>query len=245
MNRNLLFILIFTGVMLQQCRVVRDLQKPHLPELTGMEGMIQKCLAQDTINSFLISKADAMLMFDNERYEVVVTLYSKKDSIIYLSAVNRGYEIIRASVEKDSIKVIDRLNKIVYRTPLERRFGYQLPVNFKDLQNILSGYYLCDELDLARDDQNNHLLFEFDEDHIKKRISLDRTILYMNTFEFYHQQTNKYLMGERIENGFKIYSNFMITEFEIIARGGSITYNREVNVKMNVNPRRYTYTELR
>ena len=184
-------------------------------------------------------------MFDNERYEVVVTLYSKKDSIIYLSAVNRGYEIIRASVEKDSIKVIDRLNKIVYRTPLERRFGYQLPVNFKDLQNILSGYYLCDELDLARDDQNNHLLFEFDEDHIKKRISLDRTILYMNTFEFYHQQTNKYLMGERIENGFKIYSNFMITEFEIIARGGSITYNREVNVKMNVNPRRYTYTELR
>ena len=221
------------------------MQKPLLPELTGMEGMVQKCLAQDTIHSFLISKADAMLMFDNERYEVVVTLYSKKDSIIYLSAVNSGYEIIRASVEKDSIKVIDRLNKIVYRTPLERRFGYQFPVNFKDLQNILSGYYLCDDLDLARDDQNNHLLFEFDEERIKKRISLDRTTLYMNTFEFYHHQTNKYLMGERIENGFKIYSNFMITEFEIIARGGSITYNREVNVKMNVNPRRYTYTELR
>jgi len=231
--------------MLQQCRVVRDLQKPLLPELTGMEGMVQKCLDQDTIHSFLISKADAMLMFDNERYEVVVTLYSKKDSIIYLSAVNSGYEIIRASVEKDSIKVIDRLNKIVYRTPLERRFGYQFPVNFKDLQNILSGYYLCDDLDLARDDQNNHLLFEFDEERIKKRISLDRTNLYMNTFEFYHHQTNKYLMGERIENGFKIYSNFMITEFEIIARGGSITYNREVNVKMNVNPRRYTFTELR
>lgn len=245
MNRSLLFILILTGVMLQQCRVVRDLQKPYLPELTGMDGMVQKCLAQDTIDSFLISKADAMLMFDNERYEVVVTLYSKRDSIIYLSAVNSGYEIIRASVEKDSIKVIDRLNKIVYRTPLERRFGYQFPVNFKDLQNILSGYYLCDDLDRARDDQNNHLLFEFDEDYIKKRISLDGTILYINTFEFYHQQTNKYLMGERIENGFKIYSNFMISEFEIIARGGSITYNREVNVKMNVNPRRYTFTELR
>jgi len=231
--------------MLQQCRVVRDLQKPLLPELTGMEGIAQKCLAQDTIHSFLISKADAMLMFDNERYEVVVTLYSKKDSIIYLSAVNSGYEIIRASVEKDSIKVIDRLNKIVYRTPLERRFGYQFPVNFKDLQNILSGYYLCDDLDLARDNQNNHLLFEFDEERIKKRISLDRTTLYMNTFEFYHHQTNKYLMGERMENGFKIYANFMISEFEMIARGGSITYNREVNVKMNVNPRRYTFTELR
>ena len=65
-----------------------------------MEGMVQKCTALDTIQSILISKAEAILTFDNERYEVEVTLYSKKDSIIYLSAVNSGYEIIRASVEQ-------------------------------------------------------------------------------------------------------------------------------------------------
>ena len=104
---------------------------------------------------------------------------------------------------------------------------------------------MCDDFNLARDDQTEHLLFEFDEDMIRKRISLDRNKLYMNRFEFYHQQTNQYMMGERIENGFKIYSNFIITEFEIIARGGTVSYNREVKVKMDVNPRRYTYTELR
>ena len=230
---------------MQQCRVIREIQKPVSPELVGMEGMVQKCTALDTIQSFVISKAEALLMFDNERYEVTVTLYSKRDSIIYLSAVSSGFEILRASVKHDSIKVINRLNKIVYRAPLQRRFGYQYPVNFKDLENIISHYYLCDDLELARDDMENNLVFEFDEEQVKKRISMDRNLMQMDTFEFYHQRTDKYLMGERIDTGFKIYSNFMITEFEIITRGGSISYNQEVEVKMDVNPRRYTYTELR
>ena len=67
----------------------------------------------------------------------------------------------------------------------------------------------------------------------------------MNTFEFYHQKTGKYLMGEKTVNGYKIYSNFMISEFEIIANGGEVSYNKEVRIKMNVNPRRYTFTNVR
>jgi len=245
MNRSLWLIVFVTGAVLQQCKVVREITKPDLPVLKGIEGMAQKCATSDTILSILVSKANAILTFDDERYEVTLTLYSKKDSIIYLSAVNSGYEIIRASVKNDSIKVINRLNRIVYKAPLYRRFGYQYPINFNDLQNIISGYNLCDDLDKATDDMKNHILFEFDEDYIKKRVSLDRNLLQLNTFEFYHQRTDKYLMGERIEYGFKVYSNFMITEFEIIARGGTVSYNRAVKVKMNVNPRKYTFTELR
>jgi hypothetical protein len=52
-------------------------------------------------------------------------------------------------------------------------------------------------------------------------------------------------MGERLEDSFKIYSNFMITDVEIIARGGERTFNKEVKVKMEVNPRKYSFTELR
>jgi len=245
MIKNLLFIVVFMALAVHQCGVVREIQKPHAAVLKGMEGMAEQCMAIDTIQSLLIRKADAVLMFDMERYEVTVTVYSRKDSIIYISAVNSGYEIIRASINRDSIKVINRLNKIVYRAPLQRRFGYQYPINFTDLQNILTRYYLCDDIEVARDDLMNNLIFEFDEDYIKKRISLDRNKLQMNTFEFYHQKTNNYLMGERVDGGFKIYSNFMITEFEIIAKGGSVSYNEHVEVKMEVNPRKYTFTELR
>lgn len=245
MNKIRWILLLIVLLFLKECGVVKEITKPAQPELKGMDGLTERCQALDTIQSILISKAEAILTFDDERYEVSVTVYSKKDSIIYLSAVNSGYEILRASIMKDSIRVINRLNKIVYRSPLQRRFGYQYPVNFRDLQNLIAQYYLCNDLEIAHDDQMNHIVFEFGEHLVKKRILLQRVGLLMDTFEFYHQKTDKYLMGERVEDAFRIYSNFMITQFEIVAWGGITTYNREIKIKMDVNPRRYTFTELR
>ena len=245
MNRRLLFLWIVIALALPQCKLSKLAQRQSSPVLEGMEGLRQQCAAPDTIQSLLIKKADAMLLFDNERYEVTVTLYSKRDSIIYLSAVNSGYEIIRASVNRDSIKVIDRLNRIVYRTPLVRKFGYQFPVDFKDLQNLLGSFYLCDQLEFAVDDLVDEVKFEMDENYIKKRIHINRHNLKWNLFEFYHQKTDQYLMGERKEDKLKVYSNFMISKFEMEASGGTILYNQEMEVKMKVNPRKYTFTELR
>ncbi len=244
MSKRLLLILVLAGMALQQCRVARDLQQADAPTPAGMEGLRLFCMAQDTIQSFLIRKADAILVFDNERYEVSVTLFSKKDSIIYLSAVNSGFEILRASVEPDSIKVIDRMHRIVYRTPLYKKFGFQHPVNFRDLQNIISRYFICDDLDLARDDTGESIYFEFDDKNIRKRITLNRTDLKMSSFDFYNSRTNEYLMGERTETGFKTYSNFMISEFEILTHGGVITYNMEKEIKMDVNPKKYSFVDM-
>ncbi len=59
------------------------------------------------------------------------------------------------------------------------------------------GYFICDDLHLARESDFSHIEFDFDEPLIKKRISFDRETLKMDKFEFYHTQTHKYLMGER------------------------------------------------
>lgn len=245
MNKWLLFMWVLTAMALTQCKVTKEAQRQRAPVSIGVDGLRQQCVSLDSVQSLLIKKAEAILMFDNERYEVTVTLYSKRDSIIYLSAVNTGYEIIRASVDKDSIKVIDRLNRIVYRTALKRKFGYQFPVSFNDLQNLIGRFYLCDDLELAEDDLIQNVKFEFDENYIKKRINLDRESLKLNMFEFYHQKTDQYLMGERSGDKLKVYSNFMISKFEMQAKGGSVLYNQEIPVKMKVNPRKYTFTELR
>jgi len=237
--------LLFTPLLLSQCGVMKKAPQTVLPEAEGMDAMVQNCMGGDSILSILISNAEAILTFDDQRYEVGITLYSKRDSIIYLSAVNSGFEILRASVMKDSIKVINRIDNIVYSAPLVRRFGYQYPVSFYDLQSLISNYYLCDYLEFAKDDHQNSIVFDFDVINIKKRITLNRKDLGLNIFEFYHQQTDRYLMGERRDNSFKIYSNFMITDFEISASGGKLTFNRDIKVKMEVNPRRYTFTELR
>jgi hypothetical protein len=244
MRKLLPFFFVFAALGLQECRVARELQKtsPTLPE--GMEGLSQLCPALDTIQSILISKSEAILLFDKERYEVSVTLFSKKDSIIYLSAVNSGFEILRGSIDEDTIRMIDRLNKIVYRTPLKKRFGYQHPVNFNNLQSLISKYYLCNKLDVASENANNQISFEFDETNIKKRISLDRSSFQMQKFEFYHSKTSEYIMGERTEGGIRIFSNFIISDFEIFGSGGTVSYNKDIKVKMNVNPGRYSFVDL-
>jgi len=237
--------MLIAPLLVSQCGVLKKAPRTALPETYGMDAMVQNCIGGDSIHSILISKAEAILTFDNQRYEVSITLYSKRDSIIYLSAVNSGFEILRASVKKDSIKVINRIDNIVYSAPLIRNFGYQYPVSFYDLQSLISNYYLCDYLEFAKDDYQNNLVFDFDMSNIKKRINLNRVDLGLNIFEFYHLKTDRYLMGERRENSYKIYSNFMITEFEISASGGKRTLNRDIKVKMEVNPRKYTFTELR
>jgi hypothetical protein len=245
MNKIHGILLLFALLLLCECGAMKEALQPKVPELPGMEGLMQNCNGSDTIQNILIKKAEAILTYDSERYEVTITLYSKRDSIIYLSAVNSGFEILRASVKHDSIKVIDRMNKIVYSTPLQRRFGYQYPVSFNDLQNLIARFYLCDELQLGRDDMEKSIVFDFDERYIKKRIIINRTNLDMSIFEFYHQKTDRYLMGENLGDSFKIYSNFMITDIEIIASGGERTINRDIKIKMEVNPRKYTFTELR
>lgn len=244
MNKGLIILGLLLAFSFTRCKVIREVQQPNPPSVEGLEGLGLQCGSTDTIQSILIKKAEALLLFDDERYEVTVTLYSMKDSIIYLSAVNSGYEIIRASVDKDSIKVINRLNKIVYRSPMRRQFGFQYPVSFHDLQNLISRYYLCDDMAFALDDQVNSIQFTMDDKYVKKRIHLDRKSFTLRLFEFYHQKTNRYLMGEFTDKKLKVYSNFMITEFEIQAEGGSINYNMSIPVKMDVNPRKYTYTEL-
>lgn len=245
MNRFLWICLLPGAIFLSACGALKESVKPEATELLGMDGLEARCLGSDTIRSILIKKAEAILNYDQERYEVNLTLYSKKDSIIYLSAVNSGFEILRAAVNQDSILVVDRMNKIVYHSSLQRRFGYQYPVNFRDLQNLIDRAYLCDFLEKGMDDHINSIVFEFDEQNIKKRILVDRKNLGIRIFEFYHRITDRYIMGERQDGALKIYSNFMISDIEILASGGEYYINSDITIKMDVNPRKYTFTELR
>jgi hypothetical protein len=237
-------LILFLALLMIQCRAYRYTFAPEAPAPLGMEGLHSICVSSDTIHSITISKAEALISTDEERYETQVTLYAIRDSLISLSAVNNGFEVLRAAADPDTIRVIDRLNKVVYRTPVKRRFGHQNPVNFEDVQNLVLLYNLCDDLECAKEVDLLHVIFNYSDEKIKKQISLDRNTLKMDRFEFYHMETGKYIMGERSGESLRIYSNFMITEFEIMATGGEIIFNQEIPVKMNVNPRRYTLIDL-
>lgn len=253
MNRveNVL-ILVVLVLFFTQCGVFRGVTKPETePEteaiaddftgLVGMAGLEEMCRGRDTISSIVIRKAEALFITSEQRYEAVVSIYSIKDSLIYMSAVNSGFEIIRATISMDSIKVIDRINKIVYNSVVKKKFGHQNPINFNDVQNLISRYYLCDNIDDARELNFSHIDFHFDEPGIKKNILLEREGLNMHKFEFVSTKTGKYFMGEKGGDDFRIYSNFIINDFEISAKGGEVSYNQIVEVKMDVNKRKYSF----
>ncbi|MCP4310070.1 MAG: DUF4292 domain-containing protein [Bacteroidetes bacterium] len=252
MNRIFHFALyLMSGLVLTQCGVSRGVtekeapvEPAETPALVGMKGLGELCGAYDTINSVLISKAETMFITSKRRYQAQVTIYALKDSLIYMSAVNNGFEIIRAAVDGDTIRVIDRINKIVYRSPVRRRLGYQNPVNYSDIQNLVSRYFLCDDIDDAKETNFFHLEFQFNEPHLKKNILLDRHTLLLEEFEYLQTETGKFFMGEKGEEGFIIYSNFMVDEFEIVAKGGEVSYNRSIEVKMDVNQRKYSFVNF-
>lgn len=234
-----LVLLLFT-----QCSALKKVGTAPAPVYHGMDGMQAYCIHSDTVQSVLISNATAILKLQGSSYEATVTLYSKKDSIMYLSFVNSGFEIIRAAVTQDSIRVIDRINKIVYHTAMKKRFGYQYPVNFYDLQRIISKYYLCSDFNRLSDTGMGSLVYDMDEERIKKRISLKSDGLAMDKFEFYHQLTSAYFMGERVEGAYKVQANFILGEIEVLSNGGSVSYNRVIPIRMTVPKRKYTFTEL-
>jgi hypothetical protein len=231
--------------------VKRKVTAPDLPGISdpasakvGIEGLSEICRAYDTISSVLISKAETVFSSNDESYEAAVTIYAIRDSLIYMSVVNSGFEIIRAAINKDSIIVIDRINKVIYTSQVSKRLGFQNPVNFDDIQNLVSRYYLCDEIEEAQEINFAQLGFFFNEPRIKKSIILNRESLVMDRFEFVHSETKSYFMGERSEEGFKIFSNFMVNDFEVLAKGGRITYNQTIEVKMNMNRRKYSFVNF-
>jgi hypothetical protein len=237
-------LLIISVLIITSCKASREMSRLPVSKATGIAGLREKCIESDTIQNILISKTEAILTFQGDRYEVSLSLYSEKDSVIYLTAVSSGFEVLRASADKDIVMLIDRLNRVVYRMPLNKMFGYQHPVSFRDLENIVHGIYLCNDLEIARETGEGNILFEFDEPWIRKRILISDDEGRMEKFEFFHEKTGEYLMGESLQDGNRIYSNFVVGEFEIRAGKGEKSFNTALEVDMDVNPRRYTFIDL-
>jgi len=63
----------------------------------------------------------------------------------------------------------------------------------------------------------------------------------MDKFEFVNTETGKYFMGERSAEEFKVYSNFMFNSLEVVAKGGEVVYNHSIEIKMDVNRRKYSF----
>lgn len=238
-------ILLIIFMFIQQCKVIKPITDEVPVYKHGLEGYRELCMGTDTLRSILISKADAIIEFQGDRYETTLTLYHRIDSFIYVSAVSSGIEVFRGTIDHDTIRFIDRINKIVYHSPVKKRFGYQHPVSFSDLESLTSIYGCCMLLPQVQDFDEELLIFDGSKGYINKKVYIDKKKFKLQKFEFIQTKTNDYILGERTEtDGMKFSSNFIVSDFEILAHGGELSYNRMIDIRMTVNRRKYSFIEF-
>ena len=110
--------------------------------LQFMQNTLQQVRANEiTYNTFTAKMNIDYRDASNKNYDVNATLRMYKDSAVWISAnAILGIEAIRVLITKDSVKIIDKLNK----TYTARRVNYlqevtALPLNLKTVQDLIIG----------------------------------------------------------------------------------------------------------
>lgn len=207
-------------------------------KVSGPDPLISLCGSLEPFSSIYINKVRATVKLDGEAYDAKVNLYYIPDSVIFLTAANTGFEIIRAALTPDSLVLINRIDKIVY-IQKEQELGYKAPVEFNDLEYLFNKFLICKELEKSTN-TNEELIFDFSIPHITKKITYHGKSLKMKTFEFFHKKTGEYIVGESNEaDSVKIYSNYIFDDVEIVAVGGEQTLNEEIKIDISYNKNKY------
>ena len=140
MNKTFL-ILLLIPLLLLGCRGTKEAaQRAQAEELKALE-LYKNALENEFKYEYLSAKIKFEYIKDGNNTSAKADLRMKRDSIIWMSVTpGLGLEVARVLITKDSIKILDRLNKVYYNKPFSYiNTNFQLPVNFEMLQDIIAG----------------------------------------------------------------------------------------------------------
>ena len=110
---------------------------------SAMEPALPSVKAQNTAFEFLSIKGKAQVTLKGNKQGANLSVRVRRDSIIWVSGGLAGFEGVRAVLTRDSVRVINRLEKTYFSG------GYDyftkllnVPVSFEQMQTLLLGDYL-------------------------------------------------------------------------------------------------------
>jgi hypothetical protein len=239
MKNKIPLILLAAGIM-TSCA---SLRKSSNIQFSGVDELYHFCDTMNEIESLFIGKIDAVFEIEEETYDAKLTVYYVPDSMLFISASNTGFEIVRALITPDSLILINRLDKLVYFQHFNTSDNVD-PVNFQDVEFLINKLHICAYKAQLNLDENRIFLDRSVQD-VTKVIQYRVNDLKIERFEFFQKKTNEYVVGEVNEKDeLIIYSNYVMDDVKIIAKKGSVEVNRKVEVNMDVNKRKYIFIEL-
>jgi hypothetical protein len=109
----------------------------------AMEPTLPSVNAQNTAFDFLTIKGKAQVTMKGNKQGANLSVRLRRDSVIWVSAGLAGFEGVRAVLTRDSVRVVNRLEKTYFSG------GYDylskllnVPVSFAQMQTLLLGDYL-------------------------------------------------------------------------------------------------------
>lgn len=150
-------VLLALIAFLSSCRTHKMKKKAIEIVTNEPKTIVKDSIKVDTVNNFvkeeekvyfdvpqvdfdkLKIKSKISLNTEKIKQSIPATIHVKKDSVIWIS-IAIGLEAARANIDKDSIALLDRLNRNYYKmsfSELSSRLGFD--INFQMLQSLLIG----------------------------------------------------------------------------------------------------------
>ena len=142
---NKLSLLLALGLMVGGCaRKATPTKSTTGPGTsTAIEPSLPSVQAKNTAFDFLSIKGKAQVTMKGNKQGANLSVRLRRDSIIWVSAGLAGFEGVRAVLTRDSVRVINKIDKTYFSG------GYDylskllnVPVSFAQMQTLLLGDYL-------------------------------------------------------------------------------------------------------
>lgn len=196
------------------------------------------CLEEKSNTTLLIDNIKADIEWQEEKYRAEINLYYIKDSALYFNAQKAGFELIRGVITADSMMLINRLDKLVYRYKIPTD-DTMVPIDFQEVKLLVDKHELCGESNIFKD-QGYGIRIDHSQKGIRSYINYQIPGLILQRFEFYNTRTDEYVVGERTGDfSFTVYANYIVKDMVIHTEGGRVRTDENVFFNMNYNRSRY------
>ncbi len=144
MKRKIIIPLLVLMV-LSACKTTKSIAKKEIkaePPVVQTIEQVQK--NQPQFRTANVSKMSLEMNLGERTVNVAATCKIRKDSAMYISFQFWGFEVYKAELTTDSIKVFDKMNRRFFVSDylyLSERFGVN--VDYHSLQSLLTAQFFC------------------------------------------------------------------------------------------------------
>lgn len=187
-----IFILFLSVLLLYSCKTRKS---PTSLKTKSAKFLLKKLNNQQLDAEWYSSKAKITYRDQQQGIKFSASIRMRKDSVIWMNVKKLGVEAARIQITKDSIYIINRLDKNYIISDfkyIEDR--YSLPANFETLQNLLLGNPVIITADnKTADTKELNYILKANNDQIKNEYWLDGATFLLTQMSFDEQEQKRNL----------------------------------------------------